>query len=207
MFAIAGKIIQPGAPFTDSRGTQYPAGWITGASPTDRDGIGLQDVVYVDERPAGADVAYLRTEDFDGDHTVTACYTRRSSEQIRPPIIEKIKAHCWALKAAGVPLKVDGEEKWFDSDDAARIQHLGLLQLAACNAVPTGLQWKCMDGSFITMTPAIAQAIFAATANADFANFANGEAHIAAVGAADKPELYDWSTGWMQRYPNAAQAR
>ena len=203
MYALNGRILGPDAPFTDADGTQYPAGWARSASGQERELAGLIDVIYIDAPPPAASIAYSRQESFDGDHTVSAAYTRLPNEQIHPVIIAKVKAHRAALKAAGVVIEVAGQNKWIDSDDGARLQQLGLLQLGATNALPPNLQWKCLDGSFITMTHEIAQAIFLATASADMANFANAETHIAAIKASEKPELHDWSTGWVQCYAPA----
>jgi hypothetical protein len=50
-------------------------------------------------------------------------------------------------------------------------------------SIPAGLQWKTIGGAFVTMTPALAQAIFATTAQADTAIFAAAEAKRAAVNA------------------------
>jgi hypothetical protein len=62
--------------------------------------------------------------------------------------------------------------------------------------IPDGLQWKTMDGSFVTMTQALAQQILAAGAASDQAIFAAAEAHKAAMEASEDPASYDYSTGW-----------
>lgn len=84
--------------------------------------------------------------------------------------------------------------KWFHSDQKSRSQQLGLVLLGA--SIPPGLQWKTMDGSFIAMTPALAQQILAAAAASDLAIFTTAEAHKAAMEAAADPATYDFSTGW-----------
>lgn len=88
--------------------------------------------------------------------------------------------------------------KWFHSDQKSRSQQLGLVLLGA--NIPAGLQWKTMDGSFVSMTPALAQQILAACAASDAAIFAVGEAHKAALYAAADPSVYDYSTGWPKIY-------
>lgn len=90
-----------------------------------------------------------------------------------------------------------GDFRWFHSDSKSRIQQLGLF--AAGAAVPA-VQWKTMDGSFVTMSQPLATAIFAAASALDTALFANGEAHLAAMTAAADPEAYDYSTGWPAAY-------
>lgn len=113
----------------------------------------------------------------------------RLSDQ-RALVWERIKARREAVKAAGVPLA----GKWFHSDDGSRIQQLGLVMMGA--AIPDGLQWKTMDGSFVTMTQTLAGQVFAATAARDVAVFAVAEQHRAALNAAADPLTYDWSGGW-----------
>jgi hypothetical protein len=85
-------------------------------------------------------------------------------------------------------------QKWFHSDQFSRGQQLGLVLLGA--NFPAGLQWKTMDGSFVTMTQALAGQILAAGAASDSATFAVAEAHRAAMEASQDPASYDFSTGW-----------
>ena len=82
----------------------------------------------------------------------------------------------------------------FHSDDASRIQQLGLVMMGA--AMPAGIKWKTMGGGFADMTPLLAQQIFAAQAARDMALFAVCEQHIAAAALADDPLAYDYSAGW-----------
>lgn len=82
----------------------------------------------------------------------------------------------------------------FHSDEKSRIQQLGLVMMG--ENIPQGLQWKTMDGTFVTMTQALAQQIFAATAAYDQAVFAVAEAHKASAFALPNPAEYDYSLGW-----------
>lgn len=84
--------------------------------------------------------------------------------------------------------------KWFHSDTNSRIQQLGLVMMGT--NIPASLQWKTMDGSFVAMTPTLAQQVFAAAAASDQAIFAAAEAHKAAMEASADPASYDFSTGW-----------
>lgn len=110
---------------------------------------------------------------------------------------EHVEARVWSyikqqrdrIKAGGV--LVSG--KWYHSDEASRVQQIGLCMMGA--GVPA-VAWKTMDGSFVTMTPAIAAAIFTATATLDMAAFAAAEGHRAAMLAATDPASYDYSAGW-----------
>ena len=87
---------------------------------------------------------------------------------------------------------------WFHSDNPSRIQQIALAMMG--NAIPAGLMWKTLTTSpppvFVTMTPALAQGIFTATAASDAAIFAAAEAHRTAMEASSTPESYDCSVGW-----------
>lgn len=106
----------------------------------------------------------------------------------------RIKAERERRKSLGV--QADG--KWFHSDQKSRSQQLGLVLLGA--NIPATLQWKTMDGSFVAMTPALAQQILAAGAASDQAIFAAAEAHKAAMEASADPASYDYSGGWPKVY-------
>ena len=67
--------------------------------------------------------------------------------------------------------QVDG--KWFHSDTFSRTQQMALVMMGA--GIPGGLQWKTMDGSFVTMTQTLAGQVFAAAAASDAALFARAE--------------------------------
>jgi len=84
--------------------------------------------------------------------------------------------------------------KWFHSDQKSRSQQLGLVLLGA--NIPANLQWKSMDGSFVAMTPTLAQEILAAGAANDQAIFAAAETHKAAMEAGSEPSAYNFSGGW-----------
>lgn len=84
--------------------------------------------------------------------------------------------------------------KRFHGDTFSRTQQMGLVMLGA--GIPPGLQWKTMDGSFITMTPTLAQQIFAAAAASDIALFGHAEALRAQVNAAEDPSSVDITAGW-----------
>lgn len=84
--------------------------------------------------------------------------------------------------------------KWFHSDQKSRSQQLGLVLLGA--NIPANLQWKTMDGSFVTMTQTLARQILAAGAASDQAIFTVAEHHRAAMEASADPASYDYSTGW-----------
>ena len=88
--------------------------------------------------------------------------------------------------------------KWFHSDTFSRTQQIGLLMMGA--SIPAGLQWKTMDGSFITMTQALTGNVFAAAVASDQAVFAAAETHRVAMEASADPASYDYSGGWPKIY-------
>ena len=67
--------------------------------------------------------------------------------------------------------------KWFHSDVISRTQQIGLILMG--QNLPANIQWKTMDGSFVTMTPALAQEIFQAAASQDTSTFAVAQQAIA----------------------------
>lgn len=84
--------------------------------------------------------------------------------------------------------------KWYHSDTFSRTQIMGLVMMGA--GIPAGLQWKTMDGSFVTMTATLAGQVFAAAAANDMSLFARAEALLALVNAATDPASVDITTGW-----------
>lgn len=118
------------------------------------------------------------------------------------PTLGQLQAEAWVgikaerdrRKAGGVKVGV----KWFHSDDGSRIQQMGLVMMGA--SIPANLQWKTMDGSFITMTQALASQVFQAVAASDQAVFTAAETHRATMEASADPASYDYSTGWPKIY-------
>ena len=105
-----------------------------------------------------------------------------------------IKAERDRRKAGGVKVGA----KWFHSDDGSRIQQMGLVMMGA--GIPANLQWKTMDGSFITMTQALAASVFGAVAASDQVIFGAAETHRVAMEASADPASYDYSGGWPKVY-------
>ena len=114
--------------------------------------------------------------------------------EARVEIWERIKVYRDLRKEQGV--SVSG--KWFHSDTASRIQQLGLVMMGA--NIPANLQWKTMDGSFVTMTQQLAGQIFQATAASDMAMHAVAESHKANLAASGDPQTYNWKAGWPAVY-------
>lgn len=102
----------------------------------------------------------------------------------------------------GFKVAVGGTDRWFHSDTFSRTQQLGLVMLGA--AIPPDTQWKTMDGTFVTMTPELAQQIFAAATLQDIATFAAAEAHIAGMRASGDPASYVYVGGWPVTFADAS---
>lgn len=117
-----------------------------------------------------------------------------TTDQVKVAKWESIKAERDRRKAGGVKVGA----KWFHSDDGSRIQQIGLVMMGA--SIPAGLQWKTMDGSFVTMTQALATSVFGAVAASDQAIFAAAETHRVAMEASADPAAYDYSGGWQKIY-------
>ena len=96
-------------------------------------------------------------------------------------------------------MSVDGTDKWFHSDTFSRNQRLGLVIMAF--AMPASLQWKTMDGTFVPMTPALAQQIFNAAAL-----FGYAEQLMKAVDESADPTSIAITTGWPVCYLDLVEA-
>ena len=119
-----------------------------------------------------------------------------------------IKARRDGRKDGGFRVVVGGVDKWFHSDAASRIQHLGLKakarDLLDAGAKPdepltTSLgpvRWKTMDASFVTMTVQLAGDILDAAFEFDSALFTAAEIHRVAMEGSPDPTRYDFSGGW-----------
>ena len=83
--------------------------------------------------------------------------------------------------------------KWYHSDTFSRTQQMGLVMMGA--GIPGGLQWKTMDGSFVTMTQTLAGQVFAAAAASDAALFSHAE-QIKAAMEADPVNFQLASQAW-----------
>lgn len=149
-----------------------------------KDGQGWRAVSGPDD--VGADEIYSETQ------------PQVTIDQIKSRQWDAIKAERDRRKAGGVKVKVGTTNKWFHSDDASRIQQMGLVMMGA--SIPADLQWKTMDGTFVGMTQIVAGNVFAAAAASDQAIFGVAETHKVAMEASADPSTYDFSTGWPKIY-------
>lgn len=80
--------------------------------------------------------------------------------------------------------------KWYHSDNTSRLQQIGLIIMG--QSMPPNLMWKTMDGSFVQMTPTLAQQIFQAAATSDMTIHAVAEQHRQQMLLAEDPRNYDF---------------
>lgn len=118
--------------------------------------------------------------------------------------INLIKKKMWLLiqdertRRQGGGIFISSVNKWFHSDQTSRIQQLGLVMMG--NGMPPNINWKTMDGSFVTMTPALALSIFNAAATLDMTAFAVAEQHRQFMEQSPTPETYNFSAFWPAIY-------
>lgn len=125
------------------------------------------------------------------DEAPYVAYIQRPAEQVAAIRWEKIRQLRDDLIEYGGCM-VQGH--WFHSDVRSKQQQIALVMMGA--GIPAGLQWKTMNGSFVTMTQALAAELFAAQAAREQTIFAVAEAK-----RLDNSALYD---GWPARYVEAA---
>lgn len=127
--------------------------------------------------------------------------TAKPSDQLAAEKLATQEAKWEAIKAERDRRVVNGVKvgnDWFHSDTFSRTQQLGLVMMGA--NMPAGIQWKTMDATFVTMTPALATQIFQATALADTTLFARAEEKHQAMLAMADPSPYDVMAGWPETH-------
>ena len=173
-------------------GTQYPPNWLDHASADEIAAIGLTPVTVVGTRE---DETYFDNAEVLDGATLTITATTKDAGTIKAIKWKAIKAERDRRTDNG---GYEVGSKWFQSDQKSRSQQLGLVLLGT--NIPANLQWKTMDGSFVTMTQQLAGQILAAGAASDQAIFAAAETHKAAMEASADPASYDYSGGWPKIY-------
>ena len=89
---------------------------------------------------------------------------------------------------------------WFHSDTPSKIDQLGLVNAMMMGALPTGKDWKLMDGTKVTLTVPLVQQIFGSAMARRSANFDKAEEHRVLMEASEDPLNYDYTTGWAPIY-------
>lgn len=172
------------AAYTDESGVRYPTvpssiiEWVEPPTPP---------VDYI-TNPRN----YIVTEQDDAPYVA---YTLKSNQQISDARWSEIKALRENKTQTGGYL-VNGN--WFHSDTFSRTQQLGLVMMGA--SIPSGLMWKTMGGTFVQMTPTLAQQIFAAAAQQDAAIFSHAEVLKSDLQADIN---VGWPTTWQDTQPQS----
>jgi hypothetical protein len=177
------KRANPYAPYTSPDGVRYAQ------IPLD-----LLDEIADPTPPADySDDTYYRTEQDDAPYVV---YTKKSDEQLAQVRWNKLKVlRDDKMMNGGCKVEVSvGVFKWFHSDTHSKLQQASLK--AAGAELPAGIMWKTMDGSFVEMTPALANSLF-------WAQLATEQA-IFTVAETKKNDSTDVQAGWPETYQEAA---
>ena len=95
------------------------------------------------------------------------------------------------------------EGKWYHSDTISRSQQTGLYLMG--KGVPAGLMWKTMDGSFVAMTPMLAQKIFFAAAGQDSVLFQYAESLRQQINKSTNPEQVDIESNWPTTFQTSTE--
>ena len=122
---------------------------------------------------------------------------RLKAEQ-QDEVWERIKAKRYDNLRHGVYAKSVG--KWFQTDDATRLQYLALALESVTGGFKKPINWKTMDNSFLMLTPELLREIMQTMHDDEQADFANAEKHKAAMLQTENPMEYDYSGGWTANF-------
>ena len=154
-------------------------------------------------KPVLADPAPCPSSTWDGEqwHIDPECAARLKAEQ-QEEMWERIKDKRYDNLRHGVYAKSVG--KWFQTDDATRLQYLALALESVTGGFKKPINWKTMDNSFLMLTPELLREIMQTMHDDEEADFINAEKHKAAMLKAEHPLEYDYSDGWTANYEQAA---
>lgn len=158
-----------------------------------------------DGKPVLADPAPCPSSTWDGEqwHIDPECAAQLKAEQ-QDEMWERIKAKRYDNLRHGVYIKSVG--KWFQTDDATRLQYLALALESVTGGFKKPINWKTMDNSFLMLTPEPLREIMQAMHDDEEADFINAEKHKAAMLKAKHPLEYDYSDGWTANFDEQAAA-
>ena len=158
-----------------------------------------------DGKPVLADPAPCPSSTWDGEqwHIDPECAARLRAEQ-QDEMWERIKQKRYDNLRHGVYIKSVG--KWFQTDDATRLQYLALALESVTGGFKKPINWKTMDNSFLMLTPELLREIMQTMHDDEEADFINAEKHKAAMLKAENPLKYDYSDGWTANFDEQAAA-
>lgn len=154
-----------------------------------------------DGKPVLADPAPCPSSTWDGEqwHIDPECAARLKAEQ-QDEMWERIKQKRYDNLRHGVYIKSVG--KWFQTDDATRLQYLTLRTLPD-KAFPLKEPWRTMDNTDLPpekCTKALFEEIVMQMVADEMADFHNAKRHRAAMLKAEHPLKYDYSDGWTANF-------
>jgi hypothetical protein len=192
-YVSGGEIVNSFGAMPEAFGNvSHPAG----LSAEEQRAIGLYEVI--DNPPAlrPYERAEQRLEFNAGAQTVTAVYT------VVGPSLEHLRAILWAAiktkRQAVLEGGVQAAGRWFHSDLFSRTQWLALLVQG--QSLPAGIQWKCMDNTFVELTPTLVLQVAGAMMAKEQTAFIWAETLKAQVNAAADPYSIDLDAGWPASY-------
>ena len=152
-------------------------------------------------KPVLADPAPCPSSTWDGEqwHIDPECAARLKAEQ-QDEMWERIKAKRYDNLRHGVYIKSVG--KWFQTDDATRLQYLTLRTLPD-KAFPLKEPWRTMDNTDLPpekCTKALFEEIVMQMVADEMADYHNAKRHRAAMLQAENPLKYDYSDGWTANF-------
>ena len=158
-----------------------------------------------DGTPVLADPAPCPSSTWDGEqwHIDPECAAKLKAEQ-QKEVWERIKDKRYDNLRHGVYAKSVG--KWFQTDDATRLQYLALALESVTGGFKKPINWKTMDNSFLMLTPELLREIMQAMHDDEQADFINAEKHKAAMLQAENPLKYDYSDGWTANFDEQTAA-
>ena len=176
-------------------GTPYEISWFLGASPTQLANLGVK---YVPEPIYPDPEIYTYINNPDG----TINITERTPEDLAARFVAKQEAKWEEIRTERERITWNGVwipsvSKWIHTDTFSRTQWMAMVMMGA--NLPA-INWKTMDGTFVTTTPALAGAVFQAVATADTTIFGIAEYHRQQMLASATPSTYDFSGLWPQTF-------
>lgn len=150
-------------------------------------------------KPVLADPAPCPSSTWDGEQwrIDPECAAKLKAKQ-QEEVWERIKDKRYDNLRHGVYAKSVG--KWFQTDDATRLQYLALALESVTGGFKKPIKWKTMDNSFLMLTPELLREIMQTMHDDEEADFINAEKHKAAMLKAEHPLEYDYSGGWTANF-------
>ena len=154
-----------------------------------------------DGKPVLADPAPCPSSTWDGEqwHIDPECAARLKAEQ-QEEVWERIKAKRYDNLRHGVFVKSVG--KWFQTDDATRLQYLTLRTLPN-EAFPLKEPWRTMDNTDLPpekCTKALFEEIVMQMVADEMSDYRNAKRHRAAMLQTENPLEYDYNDGWTANF-------